>query len=534
MTRLTKIFIIATAFSLAINVAVVYMNNKSAYQDLQNHLGAYANKQEELFKLCMKGAEQRIMTISSMVSHNPEVVRILKDAREASISGDAQREAKLREELNTLVGPFWNELRSRYGLRQLHFHIPPDTSFLRVHAPHKYGDDLTGVRHTTTDAIKSGKPVQGLEVGRVVGGFRGVYPIKEHDGSNTSYGAVETGDSFDQIINNQQEVTGSEYAVFYYGKLVEEVMWSEYLPRGRVKTCASERCYAEAYTSSGFLEFVAQNLREADDTYTRIYNRNGSHTALTSFPLTDYRGTRDGDMTPVGRVYIGWDASEDVNDYIAIESMNIIYAILGFLVMEFVLIGSAIYISSALRKEVAEKTSEIRQLNEQLSAYANKDDLTGVANRRCFFEVLDKRFNVGEPFGLAWIDVDHFKNLNDTYGHNTGDKVLRPVAQTIRSTLRESDFVGRVGGEEFGLILGENTVEECLRATDRVRDKVSKCCNDTGHSITISIGIVMWNPGDSTKADELTHRSDLALYRAKDNGRNRTEVYDESLENRNV
>jgi diguanylate cyclase (GGDEF)-like protein len=150
---------------------------------------------------------------------------------------------------------------------------------------------------------------------------------------------------------------------------------------------------------------------------------------------------------------------------------------------------------------------------------ADTDQLTGLASRRCILSLLDNAM-ARAPVAVALLDVDHFKAVNDSHGHQTGDKVLRRVANAIVGALRTSDRAGRFGGEEFLLILQGAEIEATLAIAERVRGAVEASIPDGDEPrVTISIGVAFSSEGDSAEA--LINRADRALYAAKVAGRNR-------------
>ncbi len=183
----------------------------------------------------------------------------------------------------------------------------------------------------------------------------------------------------------------------------------------------------------------------------------------------------------------------------------------------------------AVYRKLEEQNSALRRDSQRSFRLARVDALTGVANRHSMDEDLGtlwartKRY--ARPCCAALCDIDGFKSYNDAYGHVAGDEVLVRVAQTIRSEVRESDLIYRYGGEEFLLILPEQSVAEATRATERVRQAIERLAIPaaSGGVVTISIGLASPQPTDATIQDWL-RRTDTALYAAKAKGRNRVEV----------
>ena len=163
-------------------------------------------------------------------------------------------------------------------------------------------------------------------------------------------------------------------------------------------------------------------------------------------------------------------------------------------------------------------------LQKRLMDLSTTDVLTGVGNRRAFDEALISRFEqarrYGSEFSLVLIDVDHFKNFNDTKGHQAGDEVLQRVGAILRERTRRSDVVARYGGEEFAILLPETALFETLRFAEKIR--VAVAAQVPG--VTISIGIASLSHMPHATPAELLNAADRSLYRAKAAGRNRVDV----------
>jgi two-component system cell cycle response regulator len=180
---------------------------------------------------------------------------------------------------------------------------------------------------------------------------------------------------------------------------------------------------------------------------------------------------------------------------------------------------------SVIEKAYALQTAQSDK--ERYEFLARTDPLTGCANRRTLLEKLHSEIERARRYGLAlsvlMIDLDHFKGVNDTRGHLTGDDVLRQVAQLLRSVMRSVDVVARYGGEEFLVVLPETADPGAMSFAERVREQVADHDFAAGGdplSVTVSVGVATVAPGTETDADDLLARADAALYRAKRDGRN--------------
>lgn len=194
-------------------------------------------------------------------------------------------------------------------------------------------------------------------------------------------------------------------------------------------------------------------------------------------------------------------------------------------------VGVSRDITARKRAEDAIKASE-----EKMRIMATTDDMTKLYNRRRFIELvqgeMDRSRRYASPFSLIMLDADKFKAVNDTYGHDVGDKVLQAIASTAKDTLRNVDILGRLGGEEFAAGLPETGLNEAMLAAERLRaamENVAVAFGDGGRvSFTVSLGVAELD-GACKDVDALLKQADLALYAAKKKGRNRAESYSSEM-----
>ena len=177
-----------------------------------------------------------------------------------------------------------------------------------------------------------------------------------------------------------------------------------------------------------------------------------------------------------------------------------------------------------LEKQLAAKVEELEAAQGELNRLCRIDALTGLANRMCFQEQITANIDFAtrykQPFSVVMADIDHFKNVNDTYGHEMGDDVLRAVGQLLRDTCRKGDMPARYGGEEFIIILPMARLDAAVMAAERIREGMSLLSLlPDGKRVTLSLGVAEFKRDEEMK--ELVKRADDALYRAKESGRNR-------------
>ena len=159
--------------------------------------------------------------------------------------------------------------------------------------------------------------------------------------------------------------------------------------------------------------------------------------------------------------------------------------------------------------------------NSRLEALASLDSLTGLKNRRAFEERLQEEISRArrskECFALLLLDIDHFKNFNDSFGHPRGDDVLKSVSRVLSRSVRDADFIARHGGEEFAIILPDTDRDAAKLMGERLRVAIEENAWDA-RPITVSVGAAAWLDGAS--AESLIDQADRALYRSKQAGRN--------------
>ena len=176
---------------------------------------------------------------------------------------------------------------------------------------------------------------------------------------------------------------------------------------------------------------------------------------------------------------------------------------------------------------IATDFTKFYRLKEELARQATTDELTGVRNRRSLLETARQEFSranrYGHPLSVLMLDIDHFKRINDSHGHDVGDKVLKAVADACRRELRDSDVLGRLGGEEFGVVLPNTSSEGAVTVAERLRARIDaiRLVGEWEDEITpkVSVGVACMQGAHRVEA--VLKRADQALYAAKAAGRNR-------------
>jgi diguanylate cyclase (GGDEF)-like protein len=188
---------------------------------------------------------------------------------------------------------------------------------------------------------------------------------------------------------------------------------------------------------------------------------------------------------------------------------------------------------AGLREALTGRTEELEQALARVRDMAMRDDLTGLYNRRQLMEYLYRQKASADRgtlvFALCYVDLDHFKRVNDLFGHKQGDEVLRAFADIARKVVREEDFVARIGGEEFVLVLTNATLTDAVQVSNRLRRQTQLMVIDPkapDFAVTASVGVAAYRSREAV--EQLMSRADTAMYAAKTQGRNRVVVAPET------
>jgi len=191
----------------------------------------------------------------------------------------------------------------------------------------------------------------------------------------------------------------------------------------------------------------------------------------------------------------------------------------------YMAIAIAIALAAVLRAFMARTLFEQFRLEQQLREQASIDGLTGLLHRNRFLELarstLADLHRQQQPASMLFLDADHFKQLNDRHGHAAGDAALVALAATLRRQLRPGDLIGRIGGEEFAMLLPGNSLEQACRRAELLRQSMREIQRPDGRPLTTSIGVAECSPGCCDDIEALLARADQAMRQAKDAGRDR-------------
>ncbi|MEE4277718.1 MAG: diguanylate cyclase, partial [Halieaceae bacterium] len=509
-------------------------------RELTERLDDEAQKLRTSLDTILDQTYSNLLTIATFVANDDELSQLfLAGAQAVAAEGGGaggERAAATRARLFDALEDNWLEVQRSFSARQLHFHLGPgSTSFLRVHRPERFGDNMDEVRYTVVDTNREQTPRSGFETGRVYSGLRGVVPVfarEPESGDRVYAGALETGTSFEQVIGIIRENYNVDMAVLLSEAHVRRNMWPEAVERQFQLAMDFCSCVIEASTDADagrVVEAAASAglwTKEQDRGLVRLAEK---PILFVSKPLRDYRGSVDPSLPDVGRIVFWSDASRLVGPIYAARRFNLLFGIAAYVMVEILLLLGIRVATRRLEQEVEERTEEVRRQKTELERLAVEDGLTGALNRRGFErqvrEALSRARRTKESVSLLMMDIDFFKRINDSHGHEVGDRALVAVTGAIRSQLRDYDLLGRIGGEEFAVLLPNTSLDDGLRAAERilaaVRGRDIVLSDGKALHCTVSIGVSAAQGDAVSTLDELLRPADEALYRAKGEGRNR-------------
>jgi diguanylate cyclase (GGDEF)-like protein len=281
----------------------------------------------------------------------------------------------------------------------------------------------------------------------------------------------------------------------------------------------------------GFLAASRGEIRSELSFRDRFYAHADEAELLNREMLSSYVPLRDGNGNDAGVMELYKDVTPLLED---IEQIHL-QLVLATVVVMLCLYSALFLIVKRADRIIREKSQAQRDNERQIQHQANHDALTGLPNRRYFRQLLGERMAGAEKqehlIALLFIDLDRFKPVNDSFGHQVGDELLKVVAQRLRATCRDSDIVCRIAGDEFTLILDRlDHVRSIERAALRIIDALSQSIyiDDKELAVGASIGIAVY-PFDDQDLDELIKHADTAMYHAKQSGRNCFRFYAEEM-----
>lgn len=403
----------------------------------------------------------------------------------------------------------FDELKRDFAITHLYFTGPDRMNLLRVHAPNRHGDRID--RFTTLAAEKDGTASHGVELGPL-GTFtlRQVSPWYDET-THQLIGYVELGMEIDRVLQKLRDFFGVEVFVLVHKDKLDRKQWEDGM-RTLGSTPDWDRFPTVVLGSQAHQRvppLLAERLGRGElGDASAIINmaRGGASYRAAFLPLQDAGGRS------VAHMVLLADVSRDMDTALAtVYAGSITAVVAGMLLFGF------------FHWQVGRVGRRIERDEQELEDIATHDRLTGAWNRRQFDALLASEMNRARrhdfPLSLIMFDIDHFKNVNDTCGHQAGDDLLSTLSLYVNANIRDIDILARWGGEEFMVITPNTGIEAARLLAEKLRTLIENGNFGEAGRVTCSFGVTQLRPGDT--AESFTGRADTAMYQAKQGGRNR-------------
>lgn len=432
---------------------------------------------------------------------------------------------KQRTKLHEFLLSSYTTLR-KFNVRQLQFHLPNNDSFLRMHRPSKFGDNLSKDRLTVKYVNENLMPVDGFEEGKVYNAFRFVYPLfkdTQHIGSvEISFTAL----AFIKDIVKHYNVLSN----FHIDKKIVDLKVFKDEKNNYIQSPIHEY-----YCQKSIIEYIGIDLNkrqksreESEELYLKTQEGlpfsnyiQASNEIITYIPI----------INPITKHVVALFTFRSKDLSIAQEN---IYAQLTFFISIIIIAAILLLLykemlyKEKLTGEVKNRTRQLEIEKSKLNYKANHDALTSLYNRLSLnldIETVIKQHSIHKaPYAVLMFDIDWFKSVNDEYGHDVGDYVLVEIATLMQKSVRGEDRVYRAGGEEFVLLLQRISLEDTMKLAQKIRKLIQNHpfkVGTTEFSKTVSAGLYHSSLINVTQVKNVLKLVDTALYKSKTNGRNR-------------
>ncbi len=371
-----RIFLYLSLFILLIDIALVSVNIFQSHQTLVSSFQQDIKHLHTTFDIAFQKTLSNMVQIATLVANDPKIQYAFYQGktayRNANNDADHPDVQHARQQLLKIVAPGWREMTKQFKARQLHFHLAPGaTSFLRVHKPAKYGDNLDDVRHTIVDANQYQKVTRGFETGRVYSGIRGVHPViytNPLDQIQYHIGAVESGISFHNILADVNQAYQVDGVILLNDAHIRENVWPDFIEKRLSKTPPFQQFIVEETTSNDY-----QQLLSADQVTTFYRNAdlqiaiwNQQYYLISAMPLRDYLGDNNPDLPAVGKIVFWRDISPVYQQFFNNVKINFVYAIVGFIFVELILFFAIKKTTHRLETIIRKRTKILRASHQQL------------------------------------------------------------------------------------------------------------------------------------------------------------------------
>ncbi len=490
--KIKKSTVVYIFIFLFLSIAISFMFNIKKEQNKQLYLNQKIIKAVAEFKATLNGYRMVVDFILNRYFTDPQILNIIYEGLKAP---DNEKE-RYRETLYTKLKPLYTEMK-KHRINYLQIKFPDGTVFFSFHRPEE------------SAGKKSRFIIIGSKQNKITGGFR--FPSELYF-RGQFLGTVEIAISYDAIKDQLRKIFKGEYRFLIY-----KTFLLNRLLREERKSYIQSKIDPNFYYESKANRDYQMNLQ----TFSRINLKLKEKTKnrLSKFKNFAVDIKVDGNYYVVSFIVISNTKGENIGYLVYYEKDNTIFLFSETFLMMYGSVELALLAMLWLLISLITKSEKFKTMSEL-------DVLTGIYNKGKFNDVLDTELKkvrrYKRPMGLILFDIDHFKQINDTFGHQVGDYVLKTIADIIKKNIRDTDIFARWGGEEFVILAPETEINGLKMLAEKLRKAIENHSFEKVKKITASFGITEAIPEDTT--DTIVKRADEALYLAKEKGRNRVEI----------
>ncbi len=385
--RVFIIFSLLVAIIDASFVAITYFQAKNNLhvEEQQKALSHFA-----IFDVAYQATQENMLHVSSVIANTKSYRQLFLQGKIAvALEGGGAGKAKAqqyRDALNRELNLVWKDLSEKFQVRQLHFHLGPgSTSFLRLHDPQKFGDNLDDIRHTIVDTSTLQQPIKGFETGRIYSGIRGTSPVlfTNKQGQLENIGTVEAGASFVLVLDNMTKKSDINAAVFLYEKHLRSKIWPDYLNIKLQKEPSIDGLVLEE-TSSDEINALFILSQKTMHSHFQVLDTNINIKVLSLQdrqylysvrPLRDYIGSKDLTLPDAGEIVIWQDVTDLYTVFNQNFKINIYYSLMAFFLIELIILIVIFIVKKRLSQIIYRQTLELSSRSQVLEQLAHGIDL---------------------------------------------------------------------------------------------------------------------------------------------------------------